>query len=193
MKISAVLLAGGESRRFGQDKATFVFDGKPLWKRQLDTLAAVQPDELFVSARTDPSWRPNEIGFVQDAPPSRGPISGLVAAFSAMSGSHLLALAIDLPFMTSDCLRWLAKQIDPRSGIVPVVNGKLQPLVAIYPSRAAGIFEEGIKGPDWSLKSGVHELTLRGMTRDVDVPPENWRLFDNINRPQDLRRAEGSA
>ena len=54
MNISAVLLAGGESHRMGQDKATLVFRGKPLWEIQLDLLRKLQPREIFLSARTDP-------------------------------------------------------------------------------------------------------------------------------------------
>jgi len=43
IKISAVLLAGGESRRMGKDKATVLFQGKPLWQIQLDLLRKYLP------------------------------------------------------------------------------------------------------------------------------------------------------
>src|SRR5438874_2033835 len=72
MKISAVLLAGGKSRRMGQDKATLIIAGKPLWQIQLDLLRKLQPQEMFVSARMDPRWRPNDVEFVADEQPSRG-------------------------------------------------------------------------------------------------------------------------
>jgi molybdopterin-guanine dinucleotide biosynthesis protein A len=55
MNISAVLLAGGQSRRMGRDKATILFRGKSLWQIQLDLLHKLQPAEIFVSARTDPA------------------------------------------------------------------------------------------------------------------------------------------
>jgi molybdopterin-guanine dinucleotide biosynthesis protein A len=75
MNVSAVLLAGGQSRRMGRDKATILFRGKPLWQIQLDLLHKLQPAEIFVSARTDPAWRPPDVAFVPDEPPSRGPVS----------------------------------------------------------------------------------------------------------------------
>jgi molybdenum cofactor guanylyltransferase len=183
MKISAVLLAGGESRRFGEDKAAFVFNGKPLWEQQVDTLKAVQPSELLVSARKDPSWRPNDIGFVQDTPPSCGPISGLLAAFSAMSGSHLLALAIDLPLMTSDWLRSLVSLTEEGRGVLPIADGKEQPLAAIYPVEAAEIFvRRAREGSDSSLKGVARELIQMGLIRELPIPQDQWRLFENMNR-----------
>jgi molybdopterin-guanine dinucleotide biosynthesis protein A len=184
MKVSAVLLAGGESRRFGQDKATFLWRGNPLWQRQLDILRAVEPDQILVSGRTDPPWRPNDTVFVQDEGPSRGPISGLAAAFRNMSRSHLLALAIDVPFMTSDWLRSLVGLTDEGRGLVPVADGKEQPLVAIYPAEAAHIFVRRSKeGADWSLKGVTRELVRVGLIRELIVQPDEWQLFENLNRP----------
>jgi len=80
--LGAVLLAGGESRRMGTDKATFLFRGKPLWQVQLETLRRLRPAEIFLSARTDPSWRPNDVQFIADIPPSCGPLGGLASSLA---------------------------------------------------------------------------------------------------------------
>jgi molybdopterin-guanine dinucleotide biosynthesis protein A len=184
MKISAVLLAGGESRRFGQDKATFVWEGKPLWERQLDILRGLEPDQILISARTDPLWRPSDIPFIPDEAPSRGPISGLAAAFGTMRGSHLLALAIDLPCVTSDLLRSLVSLTDEGRGVIPVADAKEQPLAAIYPGEAAEIFVHRVKeGSDWSLKSAVTDLVSLGLVRLLAVPAFDSHLFKNMNEP----------
>src|SRR5215475_14506266 len=113
MNVSAVLLAGGESRRMGTDKATLLFRGKPLWQVQLETLRRLRPAEIFVSARTDPSWRPAEVQFIADIPPSCGPLSGLAASLAKIRTTHLLALAIDMPFMTEDYLHSICDAIEP--------------------------------------------------------------------------------
>src|SRR5207247_11423764 len=121
MNISAVLLVGWESLRVGQDKATLIFRGKPLWQNQLDLLRTLQPEEIFISARVDPPWRPSGVQFVSDEPPSRGPLSGLSATLARISGDYLLALAIDMPLMGENYLRLIYHLISPGRGVVPMI------------------------------------------------------------------------
>jgi molybdopterin-guanine dinucleotide biosynthesis protein A len=128
MNISAVLLAGGESRRMGQDKATLVFRGKPLWEIQLDLLRKLRPTEIFLSAQSDPVWRPADVHFVPDHRPSRGPLSGLAATLSRIGTDHLLALAIDMPLMKEDFLRSLCHAIKPSVNYVSLACLRMKKL-----------------------------------------------------------------
>ena len=186
MKISAVLLAGGESRRMGKDKATLFFRGKPLWQIQLDLLRKLEPAETLVSARTDPEWRPADVQFVPDAFPSRGPLSGLVASLDRISTSHLLALAIDMPWMTEKYLKFLCAEIEPGCGIVPKIDDRVQPVAAIYPREATINFRNALKGEDFSLQTLVRDLAVSGKVRETSVPGQEKKLFLNVNAPSDL-------
>ena len=134
--ISAVLLAGGESRRMGQDKATLLVREKPLWQIQLDLLRKLEPEEILVSARKDPTWRPEDVRFVADESPSRGPLSGLATTLGQIRTGHLLALAIDMPFMNEEHLRSLCGEIEPGRGVLPMIGDRAEPLAAIYPVEA---------------------------------------------------------
>src|SRR5947208_8823575 len=136
MNISAVLLAGGESRRMGRDKAALLFRGKSLWQIQLDTLRKLRPAQIFVSARADPLWRPEDIRLVADTAPSHGPLSGLAASLDQIKTTHLLALAIDMPWMSHKYLEFLCAQIVPGRGVVPKIGHRAEPLAAIYPREA---------------------------------------------------------
>src|SRR5712671_3893562 len=153
MKISAVLLAGGKSRRMGEDKATILFRNESLWQIQLNLLRKLELEQLFISARTDPPWRPADIQFVPDAQPSRGPLSGIAASLSRISGGHLLALAIDMPFMTKSYLGKLCEKVEPGRGIVPLIENRAEPLAAIYPREAYDDVVDALSGSDFSLQS----------------------------------------
>jgi molybdopterin-guanine dinucleotide biosynthesis protein A len=186
MNVSAVLLAGGESRRFGRDKATFAWKGTTLWELQLQTLRELEPLEIIISARTDPAWRPADVRFVPDAAPSRGPLSGLTAALASMRSSHLLALAIDMPLMTSLYLGSLISLVTVNSGIVPMMNGQPEPLAAIYPRAAENTVAAMLaKGSDLALRSLIGHLLRAGRMQPVAVDPNDFIFFHNVNELAD--------
>ena len=190
MNISAVLFAGGESRRMGKDKATLLFHGKPLWQIQLELLEKLEPVEIFVSARTDPAWRPRDVHFVADDSPSRGPLSGLAAALARMHTKHLLALATDIPFMTEKYLRFLCHQIEPGRGVLPKIDNRAEPLAAIYPQEAAAEIGAALSGADFSPQTLTNCLVAAGKLQVMPVTSQERKLFLNLNESADLRSIE---
>ena len=189
MNISAVLLAGGESRRMGKDKATLLFRGEPLWRIQLDLLRKLALVEILISGRNDPAWRPADVYFVADAPPSRGPLSGISAALARAATTHLLTLAIDMPFMNEQYLYSLYSAIEPGRGVIPVMEERAEPLAAIYPVEARADFAAALSGSDFSLQKLAKELLSKDRLRVVQVKKEEEALFRNLNEPMDLKRA----
>jgi molybdenum cofactor guanylyltransferase len=187
MNISAALLAGGESRRMGREKATILFRGKPLWQIQLDLLRALNPKEILVSARTDPVWRPADAHFVSDIPPSRGPLSGLAASLDRMCGTHLLALAVDMPLISEKYLRHLCDKIESHVGVVPRIHGRAEPLAAIYPREAVTEFQCALSGADFSLQTVTRLLVQSGKLREVVITEQEQSLFLNVNQLSDLQ------
>src|SRR5438132_10138261 len=162
MNISAVLLAGGESRRMGEDKASLLFRGEPLWQVQLNLLRKLEPAEILISARIDPVWRPNEYEFVPDDPPSRGPLSGLAAALARIRTKHVLGLAIDMPFMKEGYLRSLCAWIEPSCGVLPKIGNRAEPLAAIFPTETRTDFAKALTGANFSLQQLTERLANAG-------------------------------
>ena len=187
MNFSAVLLTGGESRRMGKDKATARFQGKPLWQVQLNLLQELRPAEIFVSARTDPGWRPADIKFVADEAPSRGPLSGVAASLRGVRTKHLLALAIDMPFMNEKYLRFLCDQTEPGRGVLPMIGNRAEPLAAIYPAEACVDLLAALSGSDFSLQTATQRLVQAGRLRAIPVAKAEEEFFRNLNEPADLK------
>jgi molybdenum cofactor guanylyltransferase len=187
--LSAVLLAGGESRRMGTDKATFLFRGKPLWEVQLETLRRLRPAEIFLSARTDQSWRPADVQFIADIPPSCGPLSGIAASLEKIHTAHLLALAIDMPFMNEHYLRSMCDAIEPGRGVVAQIDNCAEPLAAVYPREAEIDFRTALAGSDFSLQKLVRHLATSGKLLQISVTEQERPLFRNMN---DLSVVDGT-
>jgi molybdopterin-guanine dinucleotide biosynthesis protein A len=186
-ELTAVLLAGGESRRMGTDKATFVFCGKPLWQVQLETLQKLKPKEIYVSARVDPPWRRDDVLFLADVPPSHGPLSGLGASMNRMSTRHLLVLAIDMPWMSNKYLEFLCAQVEPGRGVLPKIGDRAEPLAAIYPQEAAIETGKALSGTDFSLQSLTCDLVAVGKLRAIPVTRQEEKFFRNLNDLSNLK------
>jgi molybdopterin-guanine dinucleotide biosynthesis protein A len=186
MSFSAVLLGGGESRRMGRDKATMLWRGRLLWKWQMEKLRALKPEKILLSARSDVAWRPADVELILDVPPSRGPLSGLAAALGAIATDHLLALAIDMPFMTTEHLQLLCGLAANGTGVIPMLDGKAEPLAAIYPKEARAIFLEALEGNDFSLQSIVRKLVDLDQLQMMPVSGPAREFYKNVNRSQEL-------
>jgi molybdopterin-guanine dinucleotide biosynthesis protein A len=183
---SAVLLAGGESRRMGRDKAAVVFRDEPLWRRQLRVLRDLGPERVYVSARTESSWLPDDTELLLDEPPSRGPLSGLTKALERMETSHLLVLAVDMPFVTREQLHHLCTLATEGCGVVPMIGERAEPLAAIYPKESALDFAAALAGSDFSLQALVRKLEAAGQVRMVHVLPQHEHFYRSLNSPSEL-------
>jgi molybdopterin-guanine dinucleotide biosynthesis protein A len=186
MKPSAVLLAGGRSRRMGVDKTTLLISGEPLWKRQLRVLSNLRPGAVWISARTVPSWCPAEIEVVTDKPPSCGPLSGVVAGLLRLESSYLFVLAIDLPQMTPEHLRKLWGLARPGTGVIPFHGGYFEPLCAIYPVEALVVVETALSSGDVSLQHFAQNLLRESQAKVYELASEERPLYLNMNTPSDL-------
>lgn len=181
---SAVLLAGGESRRMGRDKALIEFLGQPMWRRQLALLRKLGPEKIFVSARNVPSWLPDNIGLLIDDPPSQGPLSGLTKALVAIKTTHVVALAVDMAFITTAEFERLFKWLAPGRGVVPIIGDRAEPLAAIYPVGAAPDFEAALAGSDLALQTVVRQLVDAG--KIVLATVEQPNVYRSVNEPGDV-------
>lgn len=169
-----------------RDKAVLVFRGRPLWQRQLELLRDLRPEKIFVSARTKPSWLPNDAELILDDPPSRGPLSGLTRAMEQVQTSHLIALAVDMPFMTREQMRVHCSLVNEGYGVVPVIGERTEPLAAIYPRGAAPDFAVTLAGNDFSLQGLARRLIAAGKLQPFAVPENDELLYRSVNAPGDL-------
>ena len=171
----------------GRDKATIEFNGQPLWKRQLELLRSLSPKKVFVSARSEPAWLPEDVELLLDDAPSRGPISGLAKALSAILTTHLIVLAVDMPFMTAGELARLVDLATEGRGLVPIIGDRAEPLAAVYPAEAAVDFQLGLAGSDVSMQSLVRNLDAAGKVILFPRPKQLANLYRSVNEPGDIK------
>jgi molybdopterin-guanine dinucleotide biosynthesis protein A len=189
---SAVLLAGGASRRMGVDKALLQVpcghassQQVPLWQRQLQILQAVEPAEIFLSGPRRPGF-PAAVRCVADRLPSRGPLGGLATCLDQVATPWLLVLAIDLPFMETEFLARVLEACRPGRGAVPRGPALYEPLAAVYPRAAAQIANAALDAGQLRLQGFVDELVRASLVEPYPLSAGDLRLFQNWNTIHDL-------
>lgn len=189
--ITGGVLAGGKSRRLGQDKARLPLQGLPLAQWVWGTLQPVV-DECWLI--TNQPLEHLALGFplLIDLVPGRGALGGLLSLMLVARGSHVLLAPCDTPFLQPDLLTamWDRARRGSTDAVVCRSSRGLEPLPGIFHTRLFPRLETQIHQEDLRLR------TLLGACRTVVLPPETVARHDpqelsffNINTPADAGRA----
>ena len=132
-KVSGVILAGGQSRRLGTDKALLELDGESLLSRAVRRLAALS-DDVIVVANHPEKYEPLGLAarFVPDEEPGAGALMGIYSGLKAASHGAAFAVACDMPFFSVPLLQHMLPNISRYDVVIPCVDSMLEPLHAIY-------------------------------------------------------------
>jgi molybdopterin-guanine dinucleotide biosynthesis protein A len=187
---TALILAGGDSRRMGQDKAVLLLDGKTLLERVTTTMQLIFP-KVIVSVR---QLRDGvEVPQVCDEPQGNGPLAGLIAGMAQIDTPWVFAAACDMPYVTEAVVRHLATLRAGYQAVVPVVQGHHQPLAAFYATSTLAVMRASLLSGDKSLRGVLGKLPVRYVNEEElrGCDPQLWSFFD-LDTPQDLARAVSS-
>ena len=186
MNLSAVILAGGASRRMGRDKAWIEAEGQTWVARAIAVARGAGADEVIISGREGVDYSGLGCPVVLDLEPGFGPLAGIERGLWAARSPLLLVLAVDLPRMTVACLQKLARRCDRLTGAIPKLNAELEPLAAIYPKRCHAIAFNFIVQSRHAVRDFADTCLREHAARTVAVTPSDFGCFANWNTPTDL-------
>lgn len=168
MRVLGAVLGGGQSTRFGSDKAVAMLGGKPLMGHAIDGLRPHAAQVIAVGR----DWP--ELERVEDLPaPGLGPLGGLLGAltFAQAKGFDLiLTCGCDTVGLVPETVAALSP--------APAVLDAL-PIVGLWPAGLAGVLREWVADP---ANRSVYRFADHVGARRVKVE----KLPANINQPEDL-------
>ncbi|MGH2464292.1 MAG: molybdenum cofactor guanylyltransferase [Candidatus Limnocylindrales bacterium] len=193
MNRSAIVLAGGASRRFGRDKLEARIDGRTLLDRAIRAVEVLVDEVVVVTAPgrdlpvLAPGDRPAPVRFIADQEAYGGPLVGLRSGLGAADGDTVLVVGGDMPTLVPAVLALLLGRSPAALGDA---SGALRPLPCSLERQAA------LKTADELLAAGERRLRAAlARLGTIAVPWLEWQVLDpaglslvDIDEPGDLWR-----
>ncbi|NOZ57995.1 MAG: molybdenum cofactor guanylyltransferase [Euryarchaeota archaeon] len=185
---TAIVIAGGQSRRMGRDKRFLSLGGESFLERVLKVASSVAGEVILSLAHESQvsGVEPGSFRIVLDERPGMGPVHGLISAAREASFPLLAVMPVDSPLLDPGLYRLLLDELGDHEAAVPVVGGFAEPLHGVY--RREAVLRAGAEKPG----SMNHLLKMLNVNF---VPEEKIRSagvsmlsFVNVNTPEDYER-----
>ena len=191
LKASAIILAGGTSRRIGKSKARLVIGGVSMLERVARAVGAVC-DETIVAGRLESAeaWPQLDAKWVDDPPDIAGPVAGLIAGLRVASNDTCLVVACDMPFLNPELLEHLLETSVSHDAAVPRINSRAQSLHAAFSRSCHRRLKALVVSGSPSMQSILERLDVHWVDEATcrSIDPRGLSWF-NVNTPDDLERA----
>lgn len=200
-KVTGVVLAGGRSSRMGTNKALLTVGSRKVIETLISAMSGVAED-VWIAANDREAYQDFGRTIVPDLLPGQGPLSGIHAALHATKTPWVLVAACDMPFVPPELFGFLQDAVNEAEAshtgvqgcqaVIPVEQGRVQPLLAAYHVSALPALEESLRSGKLRMTDWLEQLEVRYVSEE-DVARATGRdaghVFFNMNSPEDYERA----
>lgn len=193
--VTGVILAGGKSRRMGENKALLQLGGDSLIGHVIRRMRLVT-NELLLITNSPAEYTHLDLPMYADIVPNTGALGGIYTGLTHASHDSVLCVACDSPFFVPKLLTYLVSVLAEYDAVMPYITHRdkthltLQTLCAAYSKSCLSIIERMLQ------ESELRVHALQEWAHIKRIPPEIWQRFDpngmsffNINTPEDFDSA----
>lgn len=184
MKIAGVILAGGQSSRYGKPKMFELFASMPLYKHSLIALQKNKLEPLVIATNANllNGFADEKVQIIVEQQPHQGPLFALYNIMTAFPDVEwFFVVASDMPCMNADFICNMLEYVDDRFDvIVPKQAIRIQPLAALYRRSALSKIKQLTEQNKRSMQALLEQLRVCYVSFEEDNP-----TFININAQQD--------
>ena len=189
--VTGVLLAGGKSRRMGEDKRYLVVGEQTLLERGLAVLRSIFQEVLVVIAQDSP---PLDVDarVVRDLVPDCGSLGGLYTGLTQATTPYIFVVACDMPFLDQAVIAQFTSRRATADIVMAKLAARLHPMHALYGKGCLTAMEQMILARQLKVQEMVSHASLRVRyvtEADLLTIDPSWRSFHNVNTPADLEAA----
>ncbi|HEX9896407.1 MAG TPA: molybdenum cofactor guanylyltransferase [Dehalococcoidales bacterium] len=192
MELTGIILAGGRNLRLGRNKALEKIGGVTVIERVINRLTPIINQLIIVTADGKNHLIPvSSARFKADVYPGKGPLGGIYTGLSASHTELNIAVACDMPFLSTSLLKHMVELIPGFDAVVPRTRESLfEPLHAVYSQTCLPVIKNHLELEQLSIRAFLAEVKVRYIEEDEcrQYDPELLSFF-NMNRQADLERA----
>lgn len=199
MNRAVIVLAGGLSKRFGENKCLKKLADRPLVIHVLDRVLNVADEKLIVVSSEDQRNTLSHLSelkakVVVDKHQGHSPLVGALTGFEIVQAERALLLPCDAAFVSPEISTFLLDLCTDRSAVIPRwPNGYIEPLQAVYNVELATVAARTALGEGKRNMLGMiaHLSRIRYVsTLVLQHYDEKLMTFFNINTVKDWETAE---
>jgi len=186
-----VLLAGGKSRRMGQDKRFLSLGEGTLYARSLSVLRSIFEQVVVVIAQDSPAMD-SDAPVLRDLIPDCGSLGGLYTGLKQAGTDWVFAVACDMPFLDPATIRHFIQLKGEGEVVIAKLQHGLQPMHALYHRNCLPVMETLISAQDFKIHRLADHPSLRVRVvtpQELGAVDPEGRSFYNVNTPEDLAAA----
>ena len=190
-EVTGILLAGGKSRRMGEDKRRLVVGEQTLLERGLAVLRSTFQDVLVVIAQDSPPLGV-DARVVRDLVPDCGSLGGLYSGLMQATTPWVFVVACDMPFLNQAVMAQFTSRRATADIVMAKLDARLQPMHAVYGKQCLPVLEQMIRVRQFKIQEMVSQSSLRVCyvtEADLLTIDPSRRSFYNVNTLADLEAA----
>jgi len=185
---TAAILAGGASRRMGQNKAMLPLDGRPLIAHVADRLGQLAEECIIIS---------NDVALYdflglpvyEDIFTGTGALAGVHSALTHATRPWVFVVACDMPFLNLTLLRWLFRQRGEADVVMPRRHGREEPLHAWYHRRVLPAVTAHLQSGHRRVISFLPDVRVTFVEEAAMRPLDpGLQSFSNANTPAEWQQ-----
>lgn len=184
--VTAVILAGGKSSRFGSNKAFAEFNGSPLIERVAGILGSIF-ERLILITNSPKEFSYLKLPIYEDPVKGLGPIGGIWAGLKGIQDETGFFVACDMPFINEKLIRHMVAVRNDFDAVVPKIGWRMEPLHALYTKNCLPALIEVIEAGSYQTIKSFNSLRVRYVSEtEIRALDPGLQSFLNVNRPDEL-------
>jgi len=184
--VSCVILAGGKSRRMGQDKTFIHVGGSRLFDYVYGTCKDLFP-EILIITNHPPQFSKYHAHIITDEIPGAGSLGGLYTGLITASNYYVFCVACDMPFLQPELIIHLTELRFHYDVVIPSTAKGLEPLHALYSKRCIAPIKKILEEGEFKITKFFHEMHVRFCDEEeIKKIDPSLASFINVNAPKDL-------